>query len=336
MRAAVMHETGGPEVLRIEDVPVPKITSTQVLVQVAACGLCGHDQADRVGLTPVHLPAVLGHEISGIVEAVGSGVRGFAVGDRVASKQFTTCGHCEACWSGEELHCAERAFNYGGYAEYVALEDTAIIRVPDHVDLVGASVVACTVGTTLQALDRIAGLRPGEHVVVSGAGGGLGLHGLQVAKAMGGHTVALTSSPSKVEELEKYGADDVVVTGDGNEAKRLLEATGGKGVDVVLDNVGHPAVFNPGFRALAERGRYVFTGQVARTKIELYPAFVFAKEAVITGSASTLMSTFHRSMQLVAEGRVQPVVHTYQLEDAADAHRAIDDKAVLGRAVVVP
>lgn len=331
-----MHETGGPSVLRLEEVEPPTPTDTQVLVEVAACGLCGHDQADRMGLTKVPLPIILGHELAGTVVEVGSRVRNFAAGDRVAAKQFTTCGRCLACLSGRELQCPDRSFNYGGYAEYVAVDDTALLPVPDGVDLVDATVVACAVGTCHQALTRIAKVQPGEVVVVTGSGGGLGIHGMQVARALGAVPVAITSSPDKTEQLLALGAEHVVTTENKDYWRQILEITGGRGSEVVLDNVGHPALFSGCFRGLAHGGRYVFTGQVTGERVSFYPAFVFGKEATITGSASTLMSTFVDSMQLVADGHVTPVVEKYGLDDVTAAFEAVDERRVVGRAVVVP
>src|SRR5262249_3011016 len=118
--------------------------------------------------------------------------------------------------------------------------------------------------------------------------------------------------------------------------KEILSVTDGKGADVVLDNVGHPAVFSPCFRALARGGRYVFTGQVERQKVDLYPAFVFGKEATITGSASTRMAEFVDAMELVRSGRVRPVVQRFSLADVVEAHRQVDGRAVFGRAVLMP
>jgi acryloyl-coenzyme A reductase len=336
MKAAVLRETGGPEALQLEDVPPPRPGPTEVVIKVAACGLCGHDQADRMGLTKVPLPATLGHEIAGVITEIGGRVGHFNIGDRVACKQFTTCGWCDLCRSGREMQCAKRHFNYGGYAEYAALEESAILSVPAEVDLVGASVVACTVGTCVRALKYIARVAPGETVVVTGTGGGLGLHGLQVARAYGARTIAITSSAQKIDEVRKWGADFVVLA-DGTEYwKDILEATGGRGAEVVLDNVGHPALFGPCYRALAREGRYVFTGQVARAKIELYPAFVFGKEAVITGSASTRMAEFVEAMDLVRRREVLPAVQQFPLAEIAHAYRRMDKREIFGRAVVVP
>lgn len=335
MRAALLRGTDGGA-LELAEVEEPRPTETQVLLRVLGCGICGHDQADRMGLTRVKLPCVLGHEIAGEVVEVGSKVREFKVGDLVACKQFTTCGHCLPCRSGKELDCAHRYFNYGGYAGYVALEDSVLLRIPEGIDPVTASIVACTVGTCYQALVPVAGLRPGETIVVTGAGGGLGLHGVQVAAARGARVLAMTGSQEKAETLRKLGAERVVVTSEGKAAEELLEVTGGRGVDVVLDNVGHPDVFGQAFRALAKRGRYVFTGQVARERIGVYPLFIFSKQAVITGSSSTLMSSFMAAMSLVAQGAVTPVVMPYPLADVERANQAMDRRAVVGRAVLVP
>lgn len=336
MKAAILRQTGGPEVFSIEELPTPDPAPTQVLIKVAACGLCGHDQSDRSGLTHVPLPTILGHEISGTVSGLGEKAVHFQLGDRVACKQFTTCGWCERCRSGQELECPSRSFNYGGYAEYVAIEERSLLAVPAGVDLVGASIVACALGSCVHALEQVAKLEPGEAIAITGAGGGLGLHALQAARFLGATTIAITTSASKQERLKSLGASHVVLA-DGSEFWRdLLSLTDGAGVDVVLDNVGHPDLFRPCFRALRRRGRYVFTGQVARTKVDFYPAFVFGKEAIITGAGSTRMGEFIRAMELVARGAVAPVVEQFPLSEITEAWRRVDNREVFGRAVVVP
>lgn len=335
MKAIRFEQIGGPDVLQYVDVPEPVLTENQVLVRVRACGVCGHDSADRAGLAKVPLPAVLGHEIAGEVVEAGRAVHGFAPGDPVAAKQFSTCGQCLACRSGDELSCARKRFTYGGGAELVAIEQDTLLKIPEGVAFEDAALTACAVGTCLQALDLVGKLMPGETAVITGAGGGLGLHAVQVAAAMGARVIALTSSPSKAPLLTDFGAHDVVVTGD-DLSGQLLELTGGHGPELVLDNVGHPDVFSGCFKSLARRGRYVLTGQLYRQKISLYPAFVFFKEAVITGSGSTRMSTFMRSMDLVASGKVRGVTEKFALAEAVKAHEAVDGGRVLGRAILVP
>jgi len=324
MKAVVVAETGGPEVLRLQDVEDPRPSDTQVVIEVAACGMCGHDQADRMGLTTIPLPEVLGHEVAGTIVEVGAKVRRFAAGERVAIKQFTTCGHCRSCLSGDELRCPEKAFNYGGYSELMAVDESAVLPIPDRVSFADAAVTACAVGTCYQALVRIADLRPGENVVVTGAGGGLG-----------GVSIAMTSSPDKVDQLKLAGADHVVVSGK-QAWQDLLDLTGGMGVDVVIDNVGVPGIFSSCFRGMRHAGRYVFTGQMTGDRVGIFPAFVFGKEAVITGSASTLMSSFIASLDLVASGAVRPVTRSFPMDDVVVAFTAVDERTVTGRAVLIP
>ncbi len=177
--------------------------------------------------------------------------------------------------TGTRLYASR--FRLWRYADFAVLEENTLAVLPDQVSMATAAVAACAVGSCVQALDGAANLRPEDTVLITGAGGGLGIHALQVAAAKGARVVALTSSSSKIESLRKYGAHDVVLSTD-DPVTHLADLTRGHGVDVVLDNVGLPAVFDTGFRALARRGRYVFTGQLEREKISLYPAFVFFKE----------------------------------------------------------
>ncbi len=331
-----MRQAGGPEVLGVEARDVPTPEATEVLIRVRACGVCGHDQADRAGLTRVSMPCVLGHELAGEVVEVGRSVRAFRKGDLVASKQFMTCGSCLACRSGQELDCPKRRFVYGGCAEYVTISDDALLLVPEGVDPVGASIVACAIGTCFQALVSIGKMLPGETVAVTGAGGGLGIHGIQLVRALGGEPIAITSSPEKTELLLQLGATAVVVGREKGFFEEILTLTKGRGVDMVLDSVGHPLGFNECLRALRPRGRYVLTGQLYRERISLYPFFVFSRETVITGSASTLMSSFMAAMELVRTKKVVPIVGaTLPLSEAAKAHSLMDNRGVTGRVVLV-
>lgn len=335
MLAAVLTAPGRPDPFSLTALAAQRPGEGEVLVEVAACGVCGHDQADRAGLLKIELPVVLGHEIAGTVVDIGAGVDRFTVGDRVACKQFRTCGHCTECSSGNELRCAQRQFVYGGFADYTVIHQSALLRVPADVPLHEAAVVACAVGTGLQALDRIAKLRTGETVLVTGAGGGLGLHAVQVAAALGARVIAFTGDRNKTARLKAAGADHVTITGAGAWSE-VHEVTDGHGADVVLDNTGHPGIFHQAFRALAHSGRYVLTGQVTGRPISIHPAHVFAKEAVVTGSGSTSMSTFTDAMRMVADGRIRPVVATYPLSAIDHAFADLDRHAVTGRAVVTP
>src|SRR3954469_4411893 len=193
MRAMVVRQPGGVEVLTMEQVPDPTPGPKDVVVRVDACGVCFHDIVTRNGTLKqgVKMPCILGHEISGIVAEVGSDVRGFKRGDRVATAQrYHICGACRYCRSRRETLCPERKFlgDYGlvgGYGEYVAVEDDNVAVVPDGVPLADASIAACAIGTCLNGVRDVGRVQSGESVLVTGAGGGLGLHAVQLARVAG-------------------------------------------------------------------------------------------------------------------------------------------------------
>lgn len=336
MRAAVLHEAGDPPVITIDEITDPSVGPDDVLIRVEACGLCGHDQADALGLAAIPIPAVLGHEIAGVVSAVGDGATSLAVGDRVATRMFQTCGQCDVCRSDSDLRCAGRAFLYGGLADYVVCGARSVIRIPDGVDSAAASIVGCAIGTVLQAARNVAKIRPDEFVGITGATGGLGLHAVQVARALGARPIALTGSTGQTDLLRSLGAEVVIDSRQPDSWRALLEATGGAGAGVVIDNVGVPDLFTACFRGLAHGGRYVFTGQVSRAKISLYPKFLFSKEAIVTGSAGVQMSTMRDAMSMVEQGLITPVTTEMPRQDIASALQGLADRTTVGRIVLTP
>jgi acryloyl-coenzyme A reductase len=335
MRAAVVTEPGPPEALQLTEVPVPRPGPLEVLIKVGAVGVCGQDHAIRSGLVSMETPFIPGHEIAGVVAAVGPKVTRFGRGDRVACKQFVTCGACQACRSGADGECGQRVHVYGGYGEYAAIGENALLAIPEDIDEASASIVACAIGTTVQALSSIAEVRFGEQVVIIGAGGGLGIHAIQVVRALGAIPVAVTTSPGKARVMTALGANAVLDSRDPEFVEALIDATNG-GPHVVLDNVGLSEGFKSCFRALRQRGRYVFLGQLYRERVDFYPAFILHKEAIITGSSSTTMASFMTALQMVAERQVKPVIETFPLDRAVEVHERTARGEITGRAVLVP
>lgn len=345
MKAVVVHAPGGVEVLRMETVPDPVPGRKDVVIAVDSCGVCYHDIVTRDGTLRygVKMPVILGHEISGVVADVGPDVTRVRPGDRVATVQrYHICGSCGFCRSGREPMCEDRKFLgdwglVGGYGEYVAVEDDNVAAVPEGVDLSEASIVACTVGTILNAIREVGRVEVGESVLVTGAGGGLGMHAVQLARLAGAYVVAQTTSPGKADAIRAMGAHEVVVHERGADfSEAVKEATGGRGVDVAVDNVGS-LLFTPTRRSLAIGGRWILIGQLGGEFVPFNPAQLFLKGISMLSATSTTRKQLEDCLALVARGAVKPVIaERLPLAEAARAHELVEAGAVTGRIVLQP
>ena len=345
MRAVVVRRPGAAsEVMRVESIPDPTPGPNDAVIAVAACGACFHDVVTRDGTLKngVTMPIVPGHEIAGEIVAIGSEVREFRVGDRVASTQRShICGHCRYCRSAREPLCAEAIFLgdrglNGGYAEYVRVEADNLARIPEGVSFEGAAIAACAIGTELHAIGEIARVRLGEKLLVTGAGGGLGVHGVQLARLAGAFVIAQTTSPAKVDALRAAGAHEVVVGPRGADFAAEVRERSAGGVDVVIDNVGS-SQFQATRRSLAPGGRWVMVGQLSGEFTPFNPAQLFLRSISLLSATSTTRDELLTVLDLVERGAVKPVIgDLFALEDAADAHAAIERGGVLGRIVLSP
>ncbi len=345
MRAMVVRNAGTPDALRLEDVALPALRANDVRIRVEACGVCFHDVVTRNGVMKrgVTMPVIPGHEVSGIAESVGPAVKMFKAGDRVCTAQRRhICGTCQYCRSGRETSCDEREFLgdaglNGGYAEFVCVEDDNVAHVPDGVKLDEAAIVACAIGTELNAIRDVAHVQPGDRVLVTGAGGGLGIHGLQIARAAGGYVYAVTTTPEKADKLRAYGAHEVIVCGRGEDfSGQIKNATGGKGVDVAIDNVGS-VLFEPTRRSLGMGARWIFVGQLTGDFVKLNPAQLFMRDISIKSAKSTSRKQLQDSLELVRQGLVKPVVSkSLPLEQAPIAHELVETGKAFGRLLLKP
>ena len=340
MKALIVREFGGP--LLMEDLPQPEPGPEDVLLRVRACAVDQFDLTIRDGKFPTaKVPIVLGHEIAGEVVMTGSAVTGFSPGDRVVSTLYLTCGRCRFCQTGRETICADfRGYvgihTPGGYAEFTTIPAANLVKLPENVSFEEGSVIANAIGTPYHALTRRARLAPGERIIVTGAGGGVGVHAVQLARSMGAFVMAVDIGAEKLSLAKELGAEFTfdAVNGDFSDAAR--EWSNGEGVDVVLELVG-TATFESSIKSLARGGRMVIVGSHTGRTLSVSPQQVIANEWEILGSRNVTKRELQEVVNLVAAGRIKPIVTgAYPLDEAEALHRQLRVAAIKGRVVLKP
>jgi len=341
MKALVVNEFGGPLVL--EDVPVPQPKPDEALIRVKACAVDQFDLTIRDGKFTManKTPIILGHEIAGVVEAVGSSVTAVSVGDRVTSTLYLTCGKCRYCLTGRETICADfkgyvGIHTPGAYAEYTTIPAVNLVKLPESISFPEGSVIANAIGTPYHALTKRAKVQPGERVIITGAGGGVGVHAVQLARMMGAFVMAVDIGEEKLALTRDLGADIVFDGSSGDFSVAAREWTNGEGADVVLELVG-TKTFESSLKSLARGGRLVIVGSHTGTTLSASPQAMIANEWEILGSRNASKRELVEVVALVAAGRIKPIVTgTYALEDAESLHQRLRKQEIIGRVVLEP
>jgi D-arabinose 1-dehydrogenase-like Zn-dependent alcohol dehydrogenase len=340
MKALVVKDFGGP--LIVEDVPVPQPGPDDVLIRVKACAVDQFDLTIRDGKFPTaKTPIILGHEIAGVVESVGANVDNIRPGDRVTSTLYLTCGRCHYCLTGRETICADfkgyvGIHTPGAYAEYTTIPALNLVKLPETISFAEGSVIANAIGTPYHALTRRARLQPGEHVIVTGAGGGVGVHAIQLAKMMGAFVMAVDIGEEKLSLAKELGVDVVFDASTGDFSETAREWTSGEGAEVALELVG-TKTFESSLRSLARGGRMVIVGSHTGTELKASPQAVIANEWEILGSRNVTKRELSEVVTLVAAGRVKPIVTgIYPLEEAEALHQKLRKQEIIGRVVLEP
>ena len=322
MKAIRINETGGPEVMHLEEIPTPTPKEGQALIKVEAAGINFGDLAQRQGayLTRTRTPMTMGVEFAGTVAALGPGVTTPAVGTRVAGV-------------GE-----------GAYAEYAVAQASSLIPIPPDLDFVHAAAFPVQGLTAYQLLRESAHLQPGESVLIHAAAGGVGTLAVQLAKLMGAGTIVGTASNADKHTLvRRLGADAAINYTEPDWVEQVKQATGGKGTDIILEMVGG-SISEQSLQCLAPFGRMVIfgaaSGQIAQfTGIQL----MYKNQSVIGYWLTSQLQRPDRIaaaamelMQYLAAGKLEIVVgQTYPLAQAEQAHRAIAERQTMGKVVLL-
>lgn len=341
MKAALFHAAHRP--LEVTDVPTPVPAAGEVLVRVAACGLCHTDlhYIDHGTPTFKSPPLILGHEISGTIAGLGPGIAGWTAGERVLLPAVLTCGTCEMCRIGRENIC-ERNQMFGnnidgGFAEFVVAPAKDVYRLPEEVPLVEGSIIADAITTPFHAVVRRGEVAPGDWVLVMGCGG-VGLNIVQIAAALGARVIAVDLSPQKLEWATRLGAvatfDPVATPRLDKEVRRL---TGGAGVDVAFEAVGKAAAQELAFGCVRTGGRLVLVGYGTET-MALNAGRVMYREITVLGSLGCRPVDYPRVIELARQGRIKVaelVTHRVPLARINEGFDTLRSGAAI-RVVVVP
>ncbi len=343
MKAVYIESHGGPEVLQFGQRPEPSPMSGEVKVRVKAAALNRLDTYVRSGrrgqrrnFPPAH---ILGGDSAGVVAEVAFGTDTNLVGRRVVVNPRIPCGTCEFCIDGNDDICPRFRFLGsncdGSYSEYVCLPASNVHLLDGNVAFETAAATPTVYLPMWNMLIRKAQLKPWETVLVLSASAGVGTAAIQVAKSVVGATViTTTSSAKKAERAKEIGADHVINYTEESIPERVRELTRGRGVDVVVDHVG-AQFFEDAYNSLKRGGRYGLCGVTSGYLANLQLGSLFTKQLQVFGVFMGSRADMSQVTQMLNGGRIKPVIHrTFQLEQAAEAHRTMEERSFFGKLVL--
>lgn len=338
MRAVRIHEFGGPEVLRYEDVPDPILRKDYILVRVRACALNHLDLWIRKGLPGVTLPHILGSDISGEIVEVGEYVTGFQRGQRVLLAPMVFCGHCAKCGAGLQNQCSEFSVLGnrvdGGYCELIAVPAINVIPIPDSLDFNQAASVPLVFTTAWHMLVGRAGIKLGQTVLVLGANSGVGIAAIQVAKLFGATVIATAGNDQKMEKARTLGADHVINHYEQKISTEVRKITNKEGMDIVVEHVGQ-ATWEESVKCLKPSGTLVTCGATTGFQAGIDLRFLFSRQLNLLGSYMGTMGELHDVMKLVFSGKLKPVIDkVFPLQEARAAHGYLESSEMFGKVVL--
>ncbi len=342
MKATIFKQHGGPEVLEYTDVADPAIRANEVLVEVKACAMNHLDVFVRNGLPGIDipLPHILGCDVAGVVREGGELVNWVKPGDEVMVQPGVSCGHCEACLSGQDNLCREYDMigyrRNGGYAELVAVPGANLIPKPGELSWQEAAALPLVTVTAWHMLVTRANVQPGEDVLVHAAGSGVGSVAIQIAKLRGARVITTASSDEKLAKARDLGADETINYTRDDWPKEVRRVTGRRGVDVVVEHTG-AATWPGSISSLKNNGRLVTCGATSGFDARTDLRQVFFRHLTLLGSFMGSKAELLEAMKFVTQGKIRAVVdRVFPLSEARQAHELMENRGQFGKIVLHP
>ena len=337
MKAAVIHEHGELDCVRVEEVAGPKPGRGEVILKVKSAGLNHLDIWVRKGRPGLKLafPHILGCDAAGVVTGVGADVASVSVGDQVVLNPGLSCGSCEYCNRGEQSECLSFDImgmnRQGTFAEYVAVPARNVHPKPAYMDFDQAGIFVLSCLTAWRMLFTRAQLRPGETVLLHGIGGGVALWALQLAKLAGACVVVTSSSDNKLARASQIGADHTINYKAEDVAVRVKDFTSGRGVDIVIDTVG-AAAWPIDFSAVRRGGKIVLCGITTGAKAETNLQALYWNQLTVMGSTMGSDEDFRQMLQAVTIAKLKPVIDSVEpLENIREAMERMETGEQFGK-----
>lgn len=342
MKAVVINEHGGTDVLRYTEYPDPQVEPGKVIVEVKSCALNHLDLWCRRGLPGIEFtfPHILGSDVSGVVKQVGEGVTNVEPGDRVLVAPGISCMHCEYCLSGQDNLChSYHVLGYGcpgGYAQYLKIPSVNAVPIPGDLSFDEAAAIPLVFLTAWHMLVTRAKLKAGETVLVHAAGSGVGSAAIQIAKLVGGRVFATASTEEKLMKARDLGADEIINYSERDFAAEVRRLTSKRGVDVVIEHTGM-ATWEKSILSLCGNGRLVTCGATTGYQAQLDLRHVFARHLNILGSYMGAKHELLQVLKFFATGQLRPVIdRVLPLSEAAAAHQSLEHRAQFGKVILNP
>jgi NADPH:quinone reductase-like Zn-dependent oxidoreductase len=340
MKAVRLHEFGGLEVLKYEDVPDPQLRKDQVLVRVRACAMNHLDLWVRNGLPGVKLPHILGSDVAGEIADVGEYVTGLQKGQRVIVAPMVFCGRCRFCVSGTQNMCREFTVLGngvdGGNCELLAARADCVIPIPDSISFDEASAVPLVGLTAWHMMVTRAHIRPGQNVLVLGANSGVGMAAIQVGRLFNARVIATAGDEHKSQRARELGADEVINHYTQKISDEVKRITSKEMCDIVIEHVGQ-ATWGESIKSLKPGGTLVTCGATTGPKAEFDLRVLFAKQLSFLGSYMGTMGELHEVLKHVFSGKVKGVVDsTFPLSEVRAAHERMEKSQMFGKIVLKP